>query len=1185
MKNSKLSTAIKLILAAPIGATLVAMTPDASAQQAMQQPVMVPQQQPVTAPQQQPMMVYPQGMMQPQMMQPQMVQPQMIQQGQMVMQPQMVQPQMVMQPMPVQPQMMQQPQQMIMMYPQGAQQAPRPVMMMPVQPQMQAAPVQMQPQMMPQQMAYPQMPMQPMQMQPQMMPQQMVQPQMAQQAMPAPTMMMYQPVQTPQGIMMMPVQVIQAPMQQAAMGVAQAAPGLAAVTTSAGAVATATSSGVANAAFEAAAARAAGFTQLNADDRPTIQTGSVAQPSTYASAAPMATLTADDIEDTNTINVESLLNTMPQVVPGLDRSSNNPGDGTATVDLRGLGSENTLVLLNGKRFVPTGSGGSFDLNNIPTSMLETVDVVTGAQSATYGSGAVAGVVNFKLKDDFEGADFDVNYQTTANGDAAITSGSLTLGSNLARGKGNVAVNLTVTDRDEVLQGDREFSAFAQFDSVDSDGNPILIDGGSSGIPGTSIFAGSLGTFSPDSFGVTFDPDGEIRPFVTGSDNNDFYNYAPVNYLQVPQKRTQATFTGNYELDDAAEVYGLGLFTSTETASQLAPTPIFQSGTEVTLDGSPFLTANSQQVLSDAFGSGIDTDGDGIDDTGSFFVRRRLLEVGNRRDERTFDTRYFQGGVRGEIGDMLAYDVYASKGITRLSGEQLGNVNRDRFQQALLLDQSGTACQDPRANGATTSCAPLNIFGEGNISPEAADFIGVSVLYQSEHEQSVRGAQLSGKFDLITERPTMLTIGHESRSNSYEFVGSQDLEAGTIAGFNGNSGIAGSTSVSETFGELYFPLMANQPGAELIDLTLGYRQSEYDTFGGVNSYKATASWMPTNNIRVHTSLNRGHRAPNIGELFAAQSEGFPGATDPCSASGSAAFDSAVAARCIETGVPAGVVGSPAIDLPAGQVRAVGGGNPNLTEEMADSFSVGASVRLPLAEDAQLTLGGDYFLIDVEDQVARFGGGAANILNNCYDTNNPNYQAFCDVVTRRADGTIDFVSVAEQNVAQTSLRGVDFFADFDARVLGGNLAINYLGTVTDENSFALFPGADSIECAGNFGQLCGEPQAGYKHRMATNWSNDMLTASVVWRHIGEVNDDDEDTTYFAESIEARNYLDAQLSVDVGDRVGLAVGVSNLTDEQAPIIGDNQEQANTYAATYDPFGRSFFIRLSGSSSLSNR
>jgi len=267
-----------------------------------------------------------------------------------------------------------------------------------------------------------------------------------------------------------------------------------------------------------------------------IVTGSRIAKQDFVSNSPVATVGREQFVLTNTINTEALLNSLPQTVPGLDRTSNNPGNGTATVDLRGLGANRTLVLIDGKRVTPTSSSGIVDINSIPASLVKSVEVLTGGASAVYGSDAVAGVVNFILRDDFEGVELNMSTEQTEKGDAGLSTIDLTIGGNFGGDRGNAVLNLQWTDREDLFQGDRDFSTFAQFDDTDANGNPILIDGGSSGIPGLSIFNGGLAGYSP-SAGVTFGQDGSIRPFETGTPN-DFYNYAPVNYIRCHKRVTK-----------------------------------------------------------------------------------------------------------------------------------------------------------------------------------------------------------------------------------------------------------------------------------------------------------------------------------------------------------------------------------------------------------------------------------------------------------------------------------------------------------------------------------------------------------------------------------------------------------------------------------------------------------------------
>jgi len=910
-----------------------------------------------------------------------------------------------------------------------------------------------------------------------------------------------------------------------------------------------------------------------------VVTGSRIAKKDFISNAPVATIGQEQFQLTNAVNTESLLNTLPQAVPGLDRTSNNPGNGTATIDLRGLGSNRTLVLMDGKRVNPTTSNGTVDINSIPTALIQNVEVLTGGASAVYGSDAVAGVVNFIMKKDFEGVAVDAGYEITEEGDAGIFSTNFTVGGNFADGRGNVAFSLNYTDRDDLFQGDREFSNFAQFDDTDADGNLILIPGGSSGVPDTSIFAGGFGTFSPDSFGVIFGDQGSVRPFVTGGDDNDFYNYAPVNYIQLPQERYQASVFGHYAITDNVEAFGRALYTSSSVPSQLAPTPIFQT-TSFTLDGSPFLSPATQQIVSDAIGEGVDTDGDGIDDTGSALLRRRLEEVGPRVSDDRFESWSIQAGFRGNAG-VWDWETYVQRGQVENSGVQLGNVNRDRFNQALLLDLSdptGGTCADPSANGSTVPCSPINIFGAGNISDEGAAFLRTAVASTALFEQTIVGANVAASegFFSLPGGDVGVAFGYEYIDNQFDFRPSQDLAAGTIAGFNGSPATSGDFDVHQVYGELYLPLISGARGVEELSLELAARYSDYSTSGDVGNYKVSARYAPVEKFAFRAGWNTAVRAPSIAELFAPQGEAFPGANDPCAADDGVAgpIDPAIAAICAATGVPANVIDTPAINLAAGQVRTLSGGNPNLSQEEAETFTVGFVVT----PSDNLSFSVDYFDIEIEDFIAAFGGGANEVLSTCYSTlpTGGVGSPFCDVVNRRADGTIDFVEIAQQNVAEQTLKGIDAQIEYSQELAGGLMSIKYIGTYTTESDFTAFAGAEAIECAGNFGQQCGDPLPDYKHRATFGWSRDRITAQLTWRLVGAVDDDDPDIEYTIEDIDTTHYFDAVGSYDFGGGFTATLGIDNLFDEQPPIIGDNQEQANTYPATYDVFGRTFFLRV---------
>ena len=993
----------------------------------------------------------------------------------------------------------------------------------------------------------------------------------------------------------------------------------------------------------------------------------------FIANSPVATVESVQFDRTGSINTEQLLNILPQTVPGLGRTSNNPGNGTATVDLRGLGSNRTLVLVNGRRAQPSGVDGVVDINTIPPALIENVEVLTGGASSVYGADAVSGVVNFILKDDFEGVEANVGGQiTTGDGDAETATISVTAGGNFADGRGNAVVSAGYTYRSALFQGARDFSTFAQFD----DGAGNLFNGGSSGIPETAIrnglgassscavqLASPTDTCPEGQLTVTngplssavFLPNGDAREFISGGDNNDFYNFAPVNYLQLPQDRYTVYGKADYEISDAFEVFVEGRFVQNEIPQQLAATPIFtnRSLVDFSLDNNPFLTRDTQIALSgnntdfvglggrqarqlqdpdlpfspfatpamgdmaavaqnlctncvfDSDGDGfadvaplVDTDGDGVADLATdVFLRRRLLEVGPRIGSDTRNTFQAVIGARGDISDNVGYEVFYSEGRTNNSSFQEGNVNRDRFAQALVLasdgngnvDTSNVRCADPGNNGSTSACAPLNIFGQGNISPDAAQFIRTAVTSTDETLQRVLQGNITGELGeglRFGDRSIGFAIGAEYIENAFEFRPSQDLAAGTIAGFNGAPAVEGDFNVYSAYGELLIPLLQDVNFIDDLNLELAGRVSDFSTVGTEYNWRVGGDWTVSDLIRFRGAYNTAVRAPNIGELFSPQGENFPGAADPCSSSGAGdGITEAVRQLCIATGVPAGLVGSEAIDPASGQVRSLTGGNPNLDAEKADTYTIGVVLAPNFFDD--FTLAVDYFDITIDDAVSSLAGGTSGILQQCYNGAAGGVgSVFCDAVNRGPDGSILFVETLSQNVARETLNGVDIAANasFDtgnfAGGFFGDLYVSYNGTYTIEDEFTAFEGDEPTDCVGTFGNFCGEPQPDYTHFVTTGFDlgsifeGTNVNVQGTWQYIGSVDDDGTTGQTFAVTeIGDRSYFNLSGTVDFSDKVALTLGLNNVLDDEPPIIGDNQEQANTYPSTYDVFGRTLF------------
>ena len=433
------------------------------------------------------------------------------------------------------------------------------------------------------------------------------------------------------------------------------------------------------------------------------------------------------------------------------------------------------------------------------------------------------------------------------------------------------------------------------------------------------------------------------------------------------------------------------------------------------------------------------------------------------------------------------------------------------------------------------------------------------------------------------------VGVEYRKMASEFIPDTALSSGDVIGFNGGLPTSGSYDVKETFAELRLPILGPDSGIHMLEATGAVRYSDYslEAVGGVWTYAGGLEFAPIRDVKLRGQYQRAVRAPNVGELFGGQSQGFPGATDPCAVPANAG-DATIRALCIATGVPAA---SPALFTPGlqlnTQIQGLFGGNPDLQEEKSTSYTFGAVLQPSFVPG--LTVSVDYFNIEVNGAISTLGGGLANSLNLCYNVIQDVNSVYCQVfaAARNAAGVLDDANPAQilnANTARLAVNGVDLEVNYSTPVgfsLTGagesRLNFNFLGTYTHTNSLTPVEDLpDEVnECAGKFGQLaCGNPTPKYKWTSRLSFIDGPLTTSLRWRHMSAVSDDDPDVVYSTERLPAYNLFDLSFAVDVNDNVTLSTGVNNLFDKKPFAIGDNQEQGNTYPSTYDVLGRDFFV-----------
>jgi outer membrane receptor protein involved in Fe transport len=579
--------------------------------------------------------------------------------------------------------------------------------------------------------------------------------------------------------------------------------------------------------------------------------------------------------------------------------------------------------------------------------------------------------------------------------------------------------------------------------------------------------------------------------------------------------------------------------------------------------------------------------------------RRMTEVGPRFQDQESYSFQVQGGVRGDLGPDWNYEAYYQYGRSRVDVQILGDVSRDRLQQALLVTNTAAGtpqCRDAAAR--TAGCVPLNPFGAGNISPAAANFVRLSAQSQTTVKDEVAGASLAGSlpFSLATDERIGLAVGAEYRAVTGRFEPDEALQR-QVTGFNRTSPTRGNFDVKEVFAELSVPILKDiGPFIHDLRVTGAARYSDYSTVGGVTTYAGGVEFAPTRDIRFRGQYQKAIRAPNINELFAGQGNSFPAAVDVCSSRQPAASQTeAIRQACIRSGVPAERV----FQFPGNtQVETLIGGNPNLTEEESDTYTAGVVFTPTFIRGFNATV--DYYNIKINNAIQTFGGGTANIIATCFgpqvagDPNNP----FCQAIARRADSTINIVSSINANIAQLEFEGIDFTADYRTRIgfgLQGEdtaVALIFRGTRVLSASFRADPTNRIVECVKLYGSSCGDPNPKWRLNTSLSLTSGPVGLTFQHRFLSETFDERQvrfanpdvtpPVTYLFTPIDRPssrigNYhiFDASVNFDVSDNFSLTMGVENLFNRATPVPGDAaDEQNNTYPATYDPFGRSYFV-----------
>lgn len=912
-------------------------------------------------------------------------------------------------------------------------------------------------------------------------------------------------------------------------------------------------------------------------------TGSRIMRKDYETTSPVFTLDARSIMDSGTPQIEQVLNDLPQLVPSITTTSNNPSlGGQAQVDLRGLGTGRTLVLMDSARLQPSTTSGTIDLNTIPAGLIESIEIVTGGGSAVYGSDAIAGVVNIKLKRNFEGVQISALSSLTGESDGQMNGINVLMGGNFAEDRGNAVLYLSYDDREDVFAGDRDFSRVAL--------GPSLQPLGSTSIPEGYYVASGLNEASqaaydsvfgagavPNTSWVGFNTDGSVFSRTNtvnfqgdtsdpGFNAADYtYNYSPVNYLQLPLERRQMAAFGHYALTENVEVYSRLSFTNYSASQELAATPISSGVGSSMLPTNPFIPADLATILASR-----------TDPDAPFVFNKRTVEVGSRNGTNNYDVVQMSLGARGDF--MLGeydwnWDVMYGWGRTQRSEVQTGNVSRSRLQSAY----DATAA-DPDPLG----CGGLNPFGLGVMSAACAEAIAIKAQNTTILVNNFASATFTGGVFEMPAGTFMTAVGLEYRENDAEFRPDEFLASGDVVGFNAQQPTVGKIDVVEGFVEVAVPILADMPGVSYLGLDAAYRRSDYNLAGGVNTYMGGLEYEPVDSVKLRGSYNRAIAAPNVFQLFRPRSESFPAYTDPCwngSPERTGPDATQVNALCAAQGAGA--------NFPQGnsQVRALLGGNPDLDPEVADTYTLGV-VWTPVFGDNQLRMAVDWFRYEIEDRIG--GVGAASIVSRCFNDQgaNPTYDnsnIWCTFFERNSAGIAENVQSTDQNLGKMNIDGIDMQLDYGMDLGPGrasaNLALTHLLKWQQQED----PASPLTDQEGTIGILVAETLPEWKGRLSLGYGFSDFDIRWTLNYISSMDVVNSNAARspvvngVVPSVPSYTYHRLTGTWQPMDALSVTLGIANLFDKDPPIYTSDSRagiQANTDPSTYDVLGRRFFL-----------
>ena len=929
-------------------------------------------------------------------------------------------------------------------------------------------------------------------------------------------------------------------------------------------------------------------------------TGSRISSPNAESPSPLQILTSADIAASGAVNLQELMQKNPTMgTPALSRTNSNfltSGGGVSTVNLRNLGDSRTLVLVNGRRFVSGVPGDTaVDLNTIPIDFIERVELLTGGASATYGSDAVAGVVNIILKRNFNGLVVDGSAgRAWEKNDDQKRKLALTFGTSSADGASNIMGHFGYTKQVAVMSKDRPRlgSAIDQTSLGASTGNAADLF-----TPLSPFYSGIApqGRFflaNGDTF--TYDRNGNVIPWSTNGTATRAatgFNRSEYRTIAVPTERFLFATNGNLKINDNNNAFFEGTYAQTKVATNIEPYPMAsgdiyknnggQVPAESLING---VAVRNPLVPQNLFDGSEDTDGDGLRD---YNFNRRLAEFGPRHSSVDRSTLRLATGLKGSFLNDWNYDAFVSYGHTTESQNSTGQINTLTARSALEAipnPEGGVMCADPvaRAQG----CVPLNVFGFNTITPEALRYVTAPGSLATAITQKIAGLNISGDVYTLPAGAIGIAAGFEWRSEESSSVADPLTQAGLNAG-NAIPPTYGKYNVREVFAETRVPVLKDQPFAKALDFRGSFRHGDYSTVGSTNSWNAGFEWTPVTDVKFRGTRAVSTRAPNINELYSPPSQDFPsGLVDPCIGVTATSSDPASLACRAAPGVNANIAANGGVFTQSqSDVQGVSGynrGNPELGAEKGRSSTVGVVITpRSIPALSKFTFTADYFKINISDAIVSTPRQYS--LAQCYGGGNTSY---CSFITRRPTaegaynaGSIRYSDTAVSNSGGKGTEGIDMTVSWADRVGPGRLAVQtsytYLKTLWD----VPLPGADKDESAGELESPRNKAVLG----MAYKWGPVGISTSTTYTGRSKLDDQfliNFENPQDAPKIGSYTTTDFQVTYDVKKAFQVYFGMDNAFDRKpARIISGlpgNSTGTETDASVYDPIGRRYYLGL---------